>query len=325
MEIQKIITRFTHLIYRQFNCCVEFVDLLSSDFSQKAEKEMLEAVLQHKTARLIIFDNDLIIPITKENRIYAYVRFLEGITLHPDQVEQIQMLTDLLIRSVVIAQYKKQMFKDMENFLKDQIRRQVQEQNQKTPDKKFQATSPFSFSDIHPKSFKQPILILARVQPSAEKYARHIHFHSQAVKFLPILEFHQDHLKSLDFISCLGNNTIYIPEVTTLSLDVQKVLEEYLDLQSLSSYQHKPHSPRLIVSTTKTIQNLKKLVDKNKIRKNFLRALSQSKITMPPNEFCHKDIQAIADYLFHNKNFMKNVICFKPKKSLLNNTTDVKL
>ena len=120
-KAEKIIHRFAQMIDRQFGLSIAFIDLLKKPASPL--KDILETVLKYKKARFLIVDNDLIIPITQSDRLYGYVRIFDGVSLHPDQVEHIQMLTDLLIRSVVVTQHKKQEIDNIEKFLKKQVQK----------------------------------------------------------------------------------------------------------------------------------------------------------------------------------------------------------
>lgn len=306
--IKKVIDRFTQLIDRQFGHHVVFIDLLN-DSSTPPPTDELEAVVKHKKARLIILNNDLVIPITQHHRLYGYVRVFEGLTLHPDKVEQVQMLTDILVRSVVITQHKKHILDAMEDFLKNHLKKE-----RKKPDPQFtqNISSPLC---ITPTGHKQPVLILASTKESAQQQAQNIYLQSRAFNFLPISKEHQEKLKYPEFITYLGHSTVYIPEITQISLTVQKSLQQYLELQSLYSYKHRFYGPRIIVATTTKPQFLKKLVEKGFIRKKLLCYLSQSKICT--SESRGKDIQDLADYLFHENNVKENVIFFKPKKLAL--------
>ena len=131
-RIQTVWDHFSGLVHRQFGCHAALTHFL--DTKKLPQKEILETVIKHKKARVIFIQDDLIFPITRNNHLnqkhldedhqshledvhlYGYISVFKGISLLPNQIEKIQMLIDLLVRSVVLAEHKKQVTSNIEGF-----------------------------------------------------------------------------------------------------------------------------------------------------------------------------------------------------------------
>ena len=180
---------------------------------------------------------------------------------------------------------------------------------------------------------RYPVFILAHDKEVAIKKAYNIHVQSQLLQFLQIDQVNQDQLLYPELISYLGHLTVYIPEITSLSLVIQKSLEKYFRC----FYQYaKFRCPRIIAATTKPIYRLteiQNLINQKVIYKPLLCYLVQSRIIHSMSQtdvsqahhqtdvfqdkFCNKDIQDFIHYLFHTENKMDNVIFMKSNKKVL--------
>ena len=367
-RIQTVWDHFSSLVYRQFGCHTSLTHFLNS--KKLPKKEILEMVIKNKRARIIFIQDDLVFPITKtgsknsstdknrlnkdyltplnnedhldgtpldENHLYGYISIFKGIKLLPDQIEKIQMLIDLLIRSVLLAEHKKQVTSNIETFLEQQVRL-MKNQSKKQPTNSSQVPTHianshkdkvFSLSNAVSIDPRYPVFILAHDKKTATQEAYNIHVQSQLLQFLHIGQLNHDQLLYPELISYLGHITIYIPEITTLPLTVQMSLEKYFQ----SFYQYaKFRCPRIIVATTQPIcklDEMQRLIDQKLIYKPLLCHLVRSRVlhacalqncvhhvqqanhTHPPRE--SKDIQNLIRYLFHTENMMDNVIFMKPK------------
>ena len=273
-----------------------------------------------------------------EGHLYGYISVFKGIKLLPDQIDKIQMLIDLLIRSVLLAEHKKQVTSNIETFLDQQVKL-MKKQNDKQIKKPTHITnSPkdkvFSLSNAVSVDPRYPVFILAQDKKAAIQEAYNIHTQSQLLQFLHIDQLNQDQLLYPELISYLGHVSIYIPEITKLSLTIQKSLEKYFQ----SFYQHaKFRCPRIIVATTQSICKLDEIqhfIDQKLIYKPLLCHLVRSRMLHTgtlKNRVHHanstgveqtsldhihqlqesKDIQNLIQFLFHNA--MDNVIFMKPK------------
>ena len=219
--MQTVWNYFSGLVYRQFGCHVELTYFL--DEAKPSSHEILDIIMDHKSARFIVIQNDLFFPIVKNDYLYGYICILEGIKLQSDQVDKISMLADLLIRSVVIAEHKKQVISHIEISLKKQIEKEVSSIQPK-PLNVFPFPRTMSFNP------KYPVFILAHNSQAAMKQAYRIHTQSQSLQFLSIDCANQNRLYYPKFISYLGQITIYIPEITQLPLQIQKSLEKYFSI-----------------------------------------------------------------------------------------------
>ncbi len=310
--VQIVWDRFASLVQRQFGCHVELTDLNNE---QNPPYKILNIILSHKEAQLITMQNDLLIPITKNDHLYGYINIVDGITLPPHKIKKVQMLADLLVRSVVIAEHKKQVIRDIENLLKEQIKKTKQINHIKPQALAVQPLPHALFSSKH------PVFILANNPEKALQQAYKIHVQSQSLQFISIDKKNKDQLHYPEFISYLGNVTVYVPEITHLSKVLQKSLEKYLAFQSLYSYQSvKLCYPRIIAATTQNIQSLQKAIRVQRLNKSLLCHLSKSRIVTPSNSTHlqpHKDIQNFIRHLFHKENAMDNVIFFKSKEAIV--------
>ncbi len=368
-RIQTVWDHFSGLVYRQFGCHTSLTHFLNS--KKLPKKEILEAVIKHKRARIIFIQDDLIFPITKngtmdKNRphnplpnedplnedhldgdhldgshLYGYISIFKGIKLLPDQIEKIQMLIDLLIRSVLLAEHKKQVTSNIETFLTQQVKL-MKKQSKKPPQNPTLITNSyedkvFSLSNAVSIDPRYPVFILAHDKKAAIQEGYNIHVQSQLLQFLHIGQLNQDQLLYPELISYLGHVTVYIPEITKLPLTLQKSLEKYFQ----SFYQHAKFTcPRIIVATTQPIcklDEMQRLIDQKLIYKPLLCHLVRSRVlhtstlqncvhrhvnqtsvnhtnvghTQPLQD--SKDIQNLIRYLFHTENAMDNVIFMKPK------------
>ena len=300
-RMQTVWNYFSGLIYRQFGCHVELTHCL--DEAQSSSNEILDIIMNYKNARLIVMQNDLFLPIVKNDHLYGYICVVEGIKLQSNQVDKISILMDLLIRSVIIAEHKKQTLDHIEISLKKQIKKEVDYIQPKLLNV-FPFPSTMSFNP------KYPVFILAHNPQAAIKKAYNIHTQSQSLQFLSVDRSNQDRLHYPKFISYLGQVTIYIPEITQLPLNIQKSLEKYF--QSIYSYTGLC-LPRIVAATTKDISNLskiQKLIDQQIIYKPLLCHLAQSRITLLESDqksCSSNDIQKFIRYLFCKEDIMKNV------------------
>ena len=343
-RIQTVWDHFSGLVHRQFGCHVGLTHFL--DQKRLPKKEILDTVIKHKKARIIFIQDDLIFPITKNDHLnknhsdecylYGYISVFKGITLLPNQIEKIQMLIDLLIRSVVLAEHKKQVTNNIEIFLNQQVKL-MKKLNQKKDRK--QSQSPihinnshqgkvFSLSNAVSTDPRYPVFILAHNKQVAIKEAHKIHVQSQLLQFFHINHINQDQLLYPELISYLGHLTVYIPEITLLPMVIQKSLEKYFHCFHLHA---KFRCPRIIAATTRPIYKLNEiqnLIDQKVIYKPLLCHLVRSRVlhTRVPHgvqthhqtdvlqgKFHNKDIQNFIHYLFHTENTMDNVIFMKPK------------
>ena len=359
-RIQTVWSHFSGLVHRQFGCYVALNHFL--DPKKLPKKDILDTVIKHKKAKFIFVQDDLIFPITKNHfdgghfdsnhsedaHLYGYISVFKGISLLPNQIEKIQMLIDLLVRSVVLAEHKKQVTSNIENFLNQQIKLMKKQSQEKIKKPSIPVTRShqgkiFSLSNAVSIDPRYPVFILAHNKKVAIKEAYNIHVQSQLLQFLHIDQVNQDQLLYPEFISYLGHLTVYIPEITSLPLVIQKSLEKYFRC----FYQHaKFRCPRIVAATTKPIYKLNEiqnLIDQKIIYKPLLCYLVRSRVlhtshdmfhtgvphtSVPHTEvfphhnvsqdkFYNKDIQNFIHYLFHTENTMDNVVFMKSNKKVL--------
>ena len=281
MRTKMVIDRFSQLVERQFGCQVGYTDLLNKDIPK--DLDVVETVRRNKRSKLIVTSSDLLIPIEKDDYLYGFLSIFKGVSLSPEDVEKVQDLAELLVKSVVISEQQKKLMDRLDEYLTQKVKNEdakgITYGRLKTKSKVFG-------EQIHMATRqgaqKYPILILAKTGAASEDLAREIHSHSPCLEFLPFEDIDPKNFKDLDGLLSLGNNTIFIKEIAAVDQEIQFSLEAYLKLDA------KPkRSPRIIAATT---ENPKDLVENKKVTQGLMFCLSAARVTMPPLEERKDDV-----------------------------------
>ncbi|MCB0393200.1 MAG: hypothetical protein KDD25_01500, partial [Bdellovibrionales bacterium] len=179
MRTKVVIDRFSDMVARQYGCGVKFHNLL--DPADQPDKPTLELVRRNKLAKVIIQKDDILIPIEKDECLYGLIRIKDALVLGPDTIDKLYDLSEMLVKSVVISELKKQIMERLENYLLAQLSEdEIAYGELKTKNKEF--ASQLQMSQRLAEQ-KVPVLILAKTGAASEELAREIHKNSSCLDF----------------------------------------------------------------------------------------------------------------------------------------------
>ena len=272
------------------------------DFKNDHDRELLNIIEQNKYAKVIIFKNYVIFPIEQFGVVHGYVKIENGIMLKESQLKQVNELSDLLIKTIVISEKNKRIQLIIEEIIKNDLK--SKSINFEYPDdtltNKFLINKKFGCLNVLRSNL--PILILSSTHLAATKlsFDQHNEYHNEY--FITVDESNLSYFRTESSISTFNRATIFIPELAYLEKQSQLAFESYLTKSIKNS--------KVIGAT---IFNPIHLIEKQIVRKELINLLSSNRVLNPDDECKLVDKSNLTKFLHNTDADPMRVVALLPE------------
>lgn len=281
MELKTLVEKTCELLTNRYGCPARFYNLnLDSGFVDAAETEeaslfgtsavdedFLDTLKKNSRARVLLVQGDLVFPYSEGSQVLGFGLVSGGANLDWDEMEDIQLLMDLIARTVIHGQ-KTSADRLHNELVKETSRSVVSIQDH--PDFNGQETIIVSNVKVQPDSH---YLVQEQEAERVRRFAVDLNDRFGRQALVSIQDLSPDLFLSLRELFDLGGMTIYIPDLAALPLATQTVIEQYIAGQSSMS-----HTPLLVIGINRS---LKTLVETQAVKTEFETLPMLSRIQLP--------------------------------------------
>jgi hypothetical protein len=301
VELKALVEKTCELLTNRYGCPARFYNLnLDTGFVDAADTEeaslfgsaavdedFLDTLKKNSRARVLLIQGDLVFPYSEGSQILGFGLISGGANLDWDEMEDIQMLMDLIARSVIHGQ-KTSADRLHNELVKEASRSVVSIQDH--PDFNGQEAIVVSNVKVQPDSH---YLVEEQDPERVRRFAVDLNDRFGRQALVSIQDLSPDLFLSLREFFDLGGMTIYIPDLSALPLATQTVVEQYIAGQSSMS-----HTPLLVIGIR---QSLKSLMDAQSVKTEFETLPMLSRIQLPSADRAKVDSSKIYKSLVANQ------------------------
>ncbi|PIT99394.1 MAG: hypothetical protein COT74_10345 [Bdellovibrionales bacterium CG10_big_fil_rev_8_21_14_0_10_45_34] len=252
MSIKQNVFQLISHIMSQHQVEVDFIDMSVTDHSEPIQK-IIDSVARNQLARFLIIGNDLIIPCAKKGELIGIARVHDGANLDNLFTKRIQAMLQFACDSADLF--------DKADYEFTTIRELNPNEDCEEED-----------LDELTVSATSAILLEAHDLEKARRFAIDMHQNSKRIAFLPLADLSISSESGAEELRKLGNITLFISDLESLSVDIQNSL-----LTLLSDDLNNLEDPVIIAATAKPVAEL---MHSGKVDKELIELLSQSRIQL---------------------------------------------
>ena len=285
---KSVLSKFTKMVYGRFGYYATFHDIKKTESNHE---ELIKVVERNKYSKVIVFKNYVLFPIEQFGVVHGFVKIENGVTLNQSQLKQVEELSDLLVKTMVISEKNKRIQLIIEDII----------------EKGLESDPNYFFYDNKKvnklKIFKTnlPTLILASTHLSAKQLATKLHENYMNKFLVTADESNISYFRNSKSIMKFKNTTVIIPEVADLEKQQQLAFEIFLRT-------YKAKGPNVVACT---IFNPIDLIEKHIVRREFLNILSSNRVLNPEDECRFEDKSVLTKYLL-SSNINTRKVCLWP-------------
>lgn len=238
------IDRLAHLIMRQYGCQMEYLHLT----------ELQRAVLptlrhQLATGQCVSSGEHWFIPVFLNRRLAGAAQIHQVLNLSTNELRFLQQVVQTVIEATLLNLDRMELLEELEGQLK------LFDQNQNVLPLSHFRPNPHpvrnKFGRNEDRSFDFPCLIESENTSDIFKMALELHNYANRYAFLPLKDLNSEIWSSFDQLQKIGNASVYIEDIFSLTIEQQKYLCEFLRSRV------RRESPQIIVGTCTPYRELK--------------------------------------------------------------------